>query len=327
MMPVFVGIIVGLLATTNRGELFAQQWPLLLLMFLTVAVARPITFVLDTLLRNHTLQPILVNRTRWQSHFHVIRQSWTFFQNDFAGRIGTKILQSGEAVETAVNGIVDAVWYAAVFVVVAIFVLARMDWILLVPIVGWLALYGVLFATVMPRIAKHSEELLSEVRSVMTGRMVDSYTNIQTLKTFSHGGARGQIRLRVRASTTPSSIRKPDARLHLYVVDAVRAERRAGGVDHLAGAGRLECSGTLTTAAVATAVPVRAADHEHVGLDPRCRVQHLPADRHCAGLDGHHRAADHTARCAGRRRSRGQAGRDRLRRRDLQLLARRARAR
>ena len=147
-------------------------------------MVRPITFILDTLLRNHAIQPSLVNRTRWQSHFHVIRQSWTFFQNDFAGRIGNKILQSGESMETAVNGIVDAVWYAAVFVVVAIFVLARMDWVLLIPILVWLVLYAVLFAIVMPLIAKHSEEL-SEVRSVMTGRMVDSYTNIQTLKTFS----------------------------------------------------------------------------------------------------------------------------------------------
>jgi ATP-binding cassette, subfamily B, multidrug efflux pump len=184
MLPVFVGLVVGFLASTRPGEMFTQNWRVLLIMFITVAIVRPLVFIFDTLLRNHSIQPSLVNRTRWQSHFHVIRQSWTFFQNDFAGRIGNKILQSGESMETAVNGIVDAVWYAVVFVVVAIVVLARLDWILLIPIAAWLVLYAILFAIVMPRIAKHSE-LLSEVRSVMTGRMVDSYTNIQTLKTFS----------------------------------------------------------------------------------------------------------------------------------------------
>ena len=77
--------------------------------------------------------PNLVDLVRWQSHWHVIRQSWTFFQNDFAGRIGTKVMQAGEAIEMTVNLTIDAVWYAAVFVVVAIIALAGMDPLLLVP--------------------------------------------------------------------------------------------------------------------------------------------------------------------------------------------------
>ncbi len=135
-------------------------------------------------MRNHAIAPSFVNLVRWQSHFHVIRQSWTFFQNDFAGRIGNKILQSGEALENGVNSAVDAVWYAAIFVIVAIVVLARMDLLLLVPVVGWLVCYGILFTIVMPLIARYSEDL-SEAKSVLTGRMVDSYTNIHTIKTFS----------------------------------------------------------------------------------------------------------------------------------------------
>ncbi len=128
-------------------------------MLLVVVVSSPTTFILDALVRNHAIVPNIVNLTRWQSHFHVIRQSWTFFQNDFAGRIGNKILQSGEALETAVNSAVDAVWYAAIFVIVAITVLARLDWILLLPVGGWLIGYGILFAIVMPLIARHSEDL------------------------------------------------------------------------------------------------------------------------------------------------------------------------
>ncbi len=184
MLPVFVGIVVGLLATTGAGEMFSRNWPVLLMMLGTIAVVRPAVFILDKLMNNHAIEPAFISRIRWQSHFHVIRQSWTFFQNDFAGRVGTKVLQSGDSIEVAVSGILDAVWYAAVFVVVAIVVLAGLDWVLLVPVIVWLALYAALFAVIMPRIARQSA-IVSESRSVMTGRIVDSYANIQTLKTFS----------------------------------------------------------------------------------------------------------------------------------------------
>jgi len=187
LMPVFVGLIVGMLATTNPGEIFDQHSQTLLWMIFVVVLVRPLTFLLDTLVRNHAIVPNLIAIVRWQSHWHVIRQSWTFFQNDFAGRIANKIIQAGEALETAVNLSIDAAWYAVVFVIVAVVVLAQLDLVLLVPIGLWLLLYAILFTITMPLIARYSEEL-SEAKSVMTGRIVDSYTNIQTLKTFSTGG-------------------------------------------------------------------------------------------------------------------------------------------
>jgi len=187
MLPIFVGLVVGMLATTPPGQMFVVNGHTLLLMGVLVVLIRPTLFIIDTVIRNHAIVPNIVNLVRWQSHWHVIRQSWTFFQNDFAGRIANKILQAGDAIETGVNLSIDAAWYAAVFVVVAVIALSRLDWLLLVPIGIWLFFYGLLFAITMPLIARYSEEL-SESRSVMTGRIVDSYTNIQTLKTFSTGG-------------------------------------------------------------------------------------------------------------------------------------------
>ena len=187
MMPIFVGLVVGMLATTNPGEIFDVHGQTLLWMIAVVVVVRPLTFMLDTLIRNHAIVPNLVDLVRWQSHFHVIRQSWTFFQNDFAGRIANKIIQAGEAIEIGVNLTIDAAWYALIFVVVAVLVLAQLDIVLLVPIGLWLLAYAILFTITMPLIARYSEEL-SESKSVMTGRIVDSYTNTQTLKTFSTGG-------------------------------------------------------------------------------------------------------------------------------------------
>jgi len=191
LMPVFVGMVVGMLATTNPGEIFDQHTQTLLWMVFVVVIVRPLTFVIDTLVRNHAIVPNLVDIIRWQSHWHVIRQSWTYFQNDFAGRIANKVIQAGEAIEIGVNLTIDAAWYALVFVVVAIIVLAQLDILLLVPICVWLLVYAVLFAITMPLIARYSEEL-SESKSVMTGRIVDSYTNIQTIKTFATGGHEDQ---------------------------------------------------------------------------------------------------------------------------------------
>jgi ATP-binding cassette subfamily B multidrug efflux pump len=163
MLPVFVGWIVGMLATTPPGALWQEHSAALLLM-LAVVLIRPALFAADQLVRNQALTPNLIDLVRWQSHWHVIRQSWTFFQNDFAGRIGTKVMQAGEAVELVVNLTIDAVWYAAVFIVVAIVVLAGMDPLLLLPIGLWLLAYVALFWWAMPRIDSESEQVSEAAR-------------------------------------------------------------------------------------------------------------------------------------------------------------------
>lgn len=252
MMPIFVGTVVGLLATTPPGQMFDLHWQTFLWMILVIALVRPVTFLLDTMIRNHAIVPNLVDLVRWQTHWHVIRQSWGYFQNDFAGRIANKIMQAGDSIETSVNMTIDAVWYAVVFIVIAVLVMAGLDWMLLIPIAVWLVLYGILFAVVMPLIAKYSEDL-SESRSVVTGRIVDSYTNIHTLKTFSTDG-------------------HEDAYVADSVMDHVRDFRRlmrvftymwstlfllnAGLVISIAWLALASWdAGTLNAAAVATAIP------------------------------------------------------------------------
>jgi ATP-binding cassette subfamily B multidrug efflux pump len=252
MMPIFVGMIVGMLSDTPPGEIFSAHWPAFLMMIAVVVVVRPTAFFLDTLIRNHSIVPNLVNIVRWQSHWHVIRQSWTFFQNDFAGRIANKIMQAGESIETAINLGIDAAWYALIFVVVAVFVLAGMDPVLLVPVAVWMLLYAILFVIVMPLIARHSEEL-SEAKSVMTGRIVDSYTNIQTLKTFSTDGHEDAY---VAESVTEHTVEfRKLMKVFTYMWSTLFI-LNAGlvvSITWLALAGWN--NGTLTTAAVATVVP------------------------------------------------------------------------
>jgi len=252
LMPVFVGLVVGMLATTNPGEIFDRHSQTLLWMIVVVVVVRPLTFLLDTLVRNHAIVPNLVDLIRWQSHWHVIRQSWTFFQNDFAGRIANKIIQAGEAIEIGVNLTIDAAWYALVFVVVAVVVLAGLDPVLLVPIGVWMLLYAILFTITMPLIARYSETL-SEAKSVMTGRIVDSYTNIQTLKTFATGGHEDRY---VADSVMEHAVEfRKLMRVFTYMW-SILFLLNAGlvvSVTWLALAGWN--NGTLTAAAVATAIP------------------------------------------------------------------------
>jgi len=185
MLPVFFGIIVDFVGNTERGSMFTEHGGVLLAIAALV-LARPFVWLLDILTEFHAVAPSLIDRVRWQSHWHVMRQSWTFFQNDFAGRIANKIMQSGDAIEQSFMQLIDAVWYAVVFVAVALLVLGGQNPLYVVPLVVWLAVYILLIARFMPRIAQESRRLADE-KSTVTGRIVDCYTNVQTLKTFATG--------------------------------------------------------------------------------------------------------------------------------------------
>ena len=186
MLPIYLGIIVDLVTNSERGRIFTDHgWMLALIGFLVFA--RPLTWVVDVLIHFHAITPSLVDRVRWQSHYHVIRQSWSFFQNDFAGRVANKIMQSGEALETSFMQIIDAIWYAVIFVIVALVVLGGVNLYYILPLTAWLVAYIALTFHYMPQIAKQSQVLADE-KSNLTGRIVDCYTNVQTLKTFATGG-------------------------------------------------------------------------------------------------------------------------------------------
>ncbi|MEW6630162.1 MAG: ABC transporter ATP-binding protein [Pseudomonadota bacterium] len=251
MLPIFVGVIVGLLSSTKPGDFFAAHAPLLAAMGFIVLL-RPLATIIDGLVRNHAIAPNLIDLVRWQSHWHVARQDWSFFQNDFAGRIGTKVMQSGDSVEMSVNLTIDAAWYALVFVAVAIVVLAQLDPVLLAVVAVWLVFYCLLFRFSMPRIARWSTAL-SERWSVVSGRMVDSYTNILTLKTFSTGEHEDRY-------VSQAVIEHADTFYHLmrvftlmwstlFVLNAVLLVAISGLALAAWNAGH------MTTAAVATAIP------------------------------------------------------------------------
>jgi ATP-binding cassette subfamily B multidrug efflux pump len=130
------------------------------------------------------VNPGLSNLVRWQNHWHVVRQSWTFFQNDFAGRIANRVLQTGPALRESLVMTFDAAWYIVVYGSSAVVLLASVDWRLALPILVWFLGYGSMLRWFVPRLRDRSRRV-SEMRSMLTGRVVDSYTNILTVKLFA----------------------------------------------------------------------------------------------------------------------------------------------
>ena len=184
LIPVFTGRIVTLITESPRENLFATFWPLLLAMAAVLLVLRPASQTLQNVMANQAIAANVANLIRWQSHWHVVRQSWSFFQNDFAGRIANRVMQTGPAIRESLVALLTAVWYILVYGTSALVLLAAADRWLALPIALWFVGYLALLRVFVPRMRDRSKEM-SEARSLLTGRIVDSYTNILTVKLFA----------------------------------------------------------------------------------------------------------------------------------------------
>jgi ATP-binding cassette, subfamily B, multidrug efflux pump len=183
-IPVFVGRVITLVSSHEPGSLLHDSWPPLLGMALVLLIARPLAMLLQNMLTNQAIIPGFSNLIRWQSHWHVVRQSWSFFQNDYAGRIAQRVMQTGPSLRESVVSATTAVWYILVYGGGAIILLASNDSRLAIPVVLWFAGYALLLRFFVPRLRTRSRHM-SETRSALTGRVVDSYTNIATVKLFA----------------------------------------------------------------------------------------------------------------------------------------------
>jgi ATP-binding cassette subfamily B multidrug efflux pump len=183
-VPWFMGRIVTLVTTVPPERFLATTWHLLAGMALVVLLARPGIALVRYLITNQAIAAPFTSLIRWQAHWHVVRQSWAFFQNDFAGRISSRVMQTGPAVRSTLTASVTALWYILVYGVTAIGMTASADPWLAAPIVLWFAGYVALLVYFVPHMRDRSK-VNSEARSALTGRIVDSYTNILTVKLFA----------------------------------------------------------------------------------------------------------------------------------------------
>ena len=184
MIPAFIGRLVTLITTRRPDTLLAEAWPQFAFMGSVLLLFRPLTMLGHNILLNQVVNTGFSNMIRWQNHWHVVRQSWTFFQNDFAGRIANRVMQTGPALRESLVMTLDAAWYIVVYGSSAILLLGAVDWRLTVPMLVWFACYAAMLRYFVPQLRDRSRTA-SEKRSGLIGRVVDSYSNILTVKLFA----------------------------------------------------------------------------------------------------------------------------------------------
>ena len=180
----YMGRVVDLLGQGPAGFLENHGMELVAV-GVFILVLRPLLQGLDVLLLNNAVLPNFGTLIRWRAHKHVLRQSVGWFENDFAGRIANRIMQTPPAAGEVVFQVFDAISFSLAYLIGAAILLSVADPRLMLPLLIWFLLYGCLVMWTVRRVGPASKEA-SDARSAVTGRVVDSYTNIHSVKMFAH---------------------------------------------------------------------------------------------------------------------------------------------
>lgn len=187
----FLGQLVDWLNTHTPQTVFTEAKHKLWLMGSIVLLGLPITVLLHGLIMHQTLLGNFPMRIRWQAHRYLLGQSYQFYQDDFAGRIATKVMQTSLAVRETIMKLLDVLLYVFIYFSGIIVLLGSLDIRLAIPLILWILAYSGLLYYFLPRLTKVSTRQ-ADARSDMTGRLVDTYTNISTVKLFSHSNREAQ---------------------------------------------------------------------------------------------------------------------------------------
>ena len=180
-----LGKVVDWLTTSDPSTFLADSWVTIVVISVFILVLIPLLTALHSLVVHQTLMGNFPMLVRWIAHRYLLNQSYGFFQNEFSGRIATKVMQTALAVRESVMKLLDVLLFVVIYVVTLFILIANADMRLCLPLLCWLVLYIGLQRYFVPKL-KHISQIQADSRSMMTGRIVDSYTNIVTLKLFSH---------------------------------------------------------------------------------------------------------------------------------------------
>lgn len=180
-----MGQLVDWLSTSNPETFLQDNRADLILYGVLLLVVMPLLVVIYSLLVHQTLLGNYPMSIRWLAHRYLLNQSLNFYQDDFAGRVATKVMQTSLAVRETVMKSMDVFVYVTVYFTSMVVMLAAADWRLMIPMIVWLLVYIAIQIYFVPKLKDVASEQ-ADARSTMTGRIVDSYTNIQTVKLFSH---------------------------------------------------------------------------------------------------------------------------------------------
>ncbi len=183
LMYTGVGWLIDALERSSPATLFAGHfWLIAGLAFLTL-VGRAAILLVSSILEEQVISPSFYNRIRWQSYRRLMEQPYTFFQNDFAGRLAQKVQQVGAATGDFVTTILQTFWSFVTFIVLTVTILGAIDWRMAVVLAIWALGYVWIVRNLLPKIRKYGRAS-ADARSIVSGRVVDSFTNILSVKLF-----------------------------------------------------------------------------------------------------------------------------------------------
>lgn len=181
----FLGQLVDWLNTHDPKTIWQETQHDLLVMGAIILIGLPVTVLLHGLILHQTLLGNFPMRIRWQAHRYLLGQSYQFYQNEFAGRVATKVMQTALAVRETIMKLLDVLLYVFVYFSSILILLGSLDLRLAAPLILWVVSYAGLLYYFLPKLGKTAMRQ-ADARSDMTGRLVDTYTNISTVKLFSH---------------------------------------------------------------------------------------------------------------------------------------------
>jgi ATP-binding cassette subfamily B multidrug efflux pump len=181
----YMGRVVDLMSAGDPATVLAAHGWELIAAAVFIVTLRPLIQGLDVALLNNAILPQFSTLIRWRAHRQVLRQSVGWFENDFAGRIANRIMQTPTSAGEAIFQVFDAITFSLAYLIGAAILLTDADPRLAIPLVAWFALYGGLLRWTITRTGPASKAS-ADARSMTTGRVVDSYTNIHSVKLFAH---------------------------------------------------------------------------------------------------------------------------------------------
>jgi ATP-binding cassette, subfamily B, multidrug efflux pump len=181
-----VGWLIDIMDSSSPARLLTDHWQELVVLLVLVLVIRTLIMVVSAVVEQQVIVPGFFSMVRWQSFRRVIEQPYGFYQNDFAGRIATKIMQGGEAVGDFIVSVLQTAWSFLTFVILAVTILMSLDPLMGVVVAVWFAGYVAIMRFLLPEM-RRAGRATADQRSIFNGRLVDAFTNIMSVKLFDSG--------------------------------------------------------------------------------------------------------------------------------------------
>lgn len=202
----YIGDIVDIIQSVQSpSELFAQHKSTFLWMLAVIVLIRPMVSLIHNIMTNQIITTNFTSLIRWQQHNYLIKQSLNFFHSNFSGGIASRVMSTGQSVRNSVLMTIDSMWRVVISALTTVVLFIELNFWLAVPIVLWIIIYILLLKYFLPKTRERSHKS-AKARSRLMGHIVDTYSNILTLKLFSHSAREQEKTNQLMANQTNAAL-------------------------------------------------------------------------------------------------------------------------